>query len=168
MPVAAPSAPRRRVKPDKRPVVGWELVRSCRLPDEMRSLNEYTHGFGPHSRSPRHWRDREVWWALLRCTEGLGIPEPHGDQKRKVDIIRIIHAGQREWDSENVYGGSVKAINDALKDLGWIKDDNPFWRELALLQIRWSDLGPKLVEEYRKKKFSTVISISKPVYAPEG
>jgi hypothetical protein len=163
-----PAAALKRVKPDPREIIGWELLRTCSLPDEMLSLNEYTHGFGPHSSCPRHWRDRETWWRLLRCTEGLGIPILHENRKRKVEIVRVMHAGQREWDSENVYGGSVKAVNDALKDLGWIKDDNPFWRELTLKQVRWSDLPPEALAAYQKRRISTVVSVFDPVYAPGG
>jgi len=156
------------VKPPAREIIGWELIRSCKLPDEIVSENEYTGGYGPFSKaSRRHWRDTKTWGFLLRSMDGLGFVIPHDNEKRRVDIIRVMHAGQRQWDTENTYGGTVKSVNDALVDLGWLKDDNPFWRELSLIQMRWSDLSPKLLAEYERKRFSTVISILRPVYQPE-
>jgi len=146
-------------------IIGWEVLKTCRLPEELKSLNEYTHGFGPHSSSPRHWRDRQAWGMLLRATDGLGVPIHHGNEKRQVSIIRIIHAGQREWDTENMYGGTVKAICDALVDLEWLKDDNPFWRELNLMQLKYTVLNEKLMAIYKRQKFSTVVSVYRPVFA---
>jgi len=108
------------------------LIRRCALPKMLRSLNTFTGG-NWYSRN-KHWRETPEWMKWLRSSQGLGIPVPHGNRKRRVLIVRMMISRQRYWDDENQYGGSVKPLNDALVRLGWLKDDCPEWRKLDLRQ----------------------------------
>lgn len=72
----------------------------------------------------RHWtlyhKEKELWFVLLRAqlTPRKPVAEP----------VRIILRSLRTRlvDYANLVGGA-KPIPDALKRLGWIKDDSPRW-----------------------------------------
>ena len=119
------------------------LLRRCFLRNKLRSLNTFLGAHWASKKNPAHWREHREWLFILRSTEGLGFPLHHGEHKRRVRIWRVMTKAERPWDDENLYGGSVKALNDALVDLEWLKDDAPRWRELNLFQIRAFPDAPK-------------------------
>ena len=72
----------------------------------------------------RHWtlycKEKELWYVLLRAqlTPRRPVDEPVRIILRSLRIRLVDYA--------NLVGGA-KPIPDALKRLGWIKDDSPRW-----------------------------------------
>lgn len=114
------------------------LIAHCALPKEVRSLNVFR---GRHWASSGTTREKKEWLFWLRSTNGLGVPQEHGGRKRRVEIVRRMGPGQREYDAENLLGGSVKSLCDGLKTLKWLKDDSPKWRDLEVRQERGPAAG---------------------------
>lgn len=65
-------------------------------------------------------RERDIWYALMRAALTPKDPPEH-----KV-AAKIISFRSSELDHANLVGGA-KMIPDALKILGYIKDDKPRW-----------------------------------------
>lgn len=131
----------------------------CYLEEEVLSLNKFVGGVHWAS-AHKHWKHTKVVWVpLLRSSIGLGFPVPHNDRKRVVRIERWIGKGQRSFDDENMAGGSVKCINDALIELGWIKDDSPKWRTLELAQRKFTELDPSEQKLWEVRAVRTMIEV---------
>lgn len=131
----------------------------CRMPQEILSLNKFVSGRHWASKN-KHWlHTRDIWMPLLRSDEGLGVPVPHGFKKRTVRIERWVRSGQRLFDDENMAGGSVKCICDALVRLGWLKDDSPQWRELELLQRKYADLSVEEAAAWSDFRIASAVEV---------
>jgi hypothetical protein len=128
------------------------------LTKPLRSLNTFNGGRHWASKN-KHWREAPEWELWLRSTEGLGFVIPHGNKKRRVVVTRVLHGRERLWDDENLYGGSVKPLNDALVRLGWLRDDTPQWRELELRQVKATELSGHPCAELLKKTARTIVEI---------
>jgi len=141
------------------PAVETGLLARSFLTVELRSLNTFLGG--PHWASKnKHWRaTKELWMPLMRSNEGFGIPIDHGDQRRRVVIQRWIQKGGRLWDDENMAGGSVKCLCDALVRLDWLKDDCPKWRVLEVPQRKWQDLSETEFAWWTERGIRTVVEI---------
>lgn len=119
-----------------------KLLARAELSKEIKSLNDFKGSHWASRKNATHWRERQEWATWLRADgAGLGIPVLHAGRTRKVVIIRCLGPRQRRFDDENLLGGSVKALCDALRDLGWLKDDSPKWRVLDVSESRVADLG---------------------------
>jgi hypothetical protein len=108
----------------------WEL----RLPDKLKSLNEIKHHMARH-------KDTQNWENVLHNElyyEGIRSPTYPPRYKVKVTITRVMAAGEREFDDDNLVGGA-KGLRDALKRLKWIRDDNREWLEV---EYRQEKAGP--------------------------
>ncbi len=75
----------------------------------------------------KHWsvyhkKHRKPWWLELLAAFGYGA---HNDLKRHAKVI-VYHKKRPWYDDANLRGGA-KPIPDALKSLGWIKDDDDEW-----------------------------------------
>jgi hypothetical protein len=116
------------------------LLARAELVKEIKSLNEFKGVHWASKKNKSHWRERKEWATWLRADTGLGLPKPHGNRTRKVVITRCLGPRQRRFDDENLLGGSVKALCDALRDLGWLKDDTPKWRILEVNEKRNDEL----------------------------
>lgn len=108
------------------------------VPRELKSPNAWMW---------KHWRvkqkEREGWetdiaWTLLRDGQKKNTyallaamnaikPRRVCDRKRRVVITRIVPSTRRFIRDDDNLRFAVKPVNDALKRLGLIKDDNRKW-----------------------------------------
>lgn len=90
----------------------------------------------------QHWstRARALETVALYIVAAIGKPREPIQQKMRV-TIRVVCRIHRQ-DQDNSAGG-VKIILDALKRLGWIRDDAPQWCELVHLPCELATLGEK-------------------------
>lgn len=112
-----------------------------RIPRELRSPNKWLWG---------HWRikqrERQAWetdiaaslltekgkrnvFALLEAMNAVPDARRACSVKRRVTVTRIVPSTRRFIRDEDNLRFSVKPVNDALKRLGLIKDDNAKWLE---------------------------------------
>lgn len=42
-------------------------------------------------------------------------------------VTRLLGAGEKKWDYDNIGGGSWKQLQDSLVQIGWFKDDSSKW-----------------------------------------
>lgn len=128
------------------------LLARCALPTPLFSENAYTGGAHWAARKARrHWRDtRDIWTLVLKSAEGLGPAIPQGETKRRVVIKRLLQRGQRKYDRSNLQGGSCKSVLDALKELGWLKDDNRRHLIDEYEELKYNEMNEQEYAEYVK------------------
>lgn len=107
--------------PLERPIHVW-------LNANVRSLNEFS---GRHSRIRSRERARIA--AMLADELGHAIYQPP-DYRQLITITRVLGKGQREFDVDNLAGGTLKHLIDALTTIGMWRDDSPRWLARRYLQ----------------------------------
>jgi hypothetical protein len=108
----------------------WELS----LPDKIRSLNELRNPWN-RNKDTQNWENvihNELYYA------GIRSPTFRPNHKVKVTITRLMSAGERAFDRDNLIGGT-KSLMDALKREKWIHDDSEKWVEV---EYRQEKAGP--------------------------
>jgi len=114
---------------------------TLRIPRELRSPNAWLW---------KHWRvkqrERQQWeqeiavslltekgkrnvFAVLLAMNAVPDAKRTCEVRRKVTVTRIVTSKRRFIRDEDNLRFSVKPVNDALKRLGLIKDDNAKWLE---------------------------------------
>lgn len=114
---------------------------TLRIPRELRSPNAWLW---------KHWRikqrEREAWekdiaialltadgrknvFAILQAMNAIPETKRVCAERRRVTVTRIVPSARRFIRDEDNLRFSVKPVNDALKRLGLIKDDNRKWLE---------------------------------------
>ena len=89
----------------------------------------------------RHWsartRGKTAWTAelTLRRTHALA-PHTPPNHRQTLTIERLMHPNEREFDFENLAGGSAKSLVDCLTTLGFWHDDSPRWLDRHYYQRR--------------------------------
>lgn len=97
-----------------RPVSFW-------LDANVRSLNEFT---GRHGRVRS--RERAKLAAMIAARLDHAIFKPP-DYRQLLTLTRVLGKGQREFDVDNLAGGTLKHLVDALTRIGMWHDDSPRW-----------------------------------------
>lgn len=101
--------------------------------------------FSTNERLGRDWRARaaqikrlrkQYGWQIIAGLQDAGtplaaIPDDPPDVKMHVKIT--LYRGRR-FDPDNVRGGSVKILLDAMRDCRLLKNDSPRWLELEVEQ----------------------------------
>lgn len=87
------------------------------LHEPLTSLNQVKGRHWSH----RHAHKRAMTAALLAARAGMGSSP---DYRQLVTLTRLKRPRQRDYDEENLSGGSAKALVDALTDLGYWRDDS--------------------------------------------
>lgn len=81
-----------------------------------------------------HWAKRhkynEGWFVRFIAEAGRPSFKVKGQAKLRITVYR-----SRSQDKDNMYG-SVKPIVDAIKKLGWIKDDDPKHLDLKVQEVK--------------------------------
>jgi hypothetical protein len=101
------------------------------LPDPIFSAN----AFSTHKQKSR---DLHRWIGILTAVLGWHSPPEH---QQILTITRIYPAGFRAFDDDNMMRGSSRQIMNALKRLGYFKDDSPKWLRLECRQTRGKVAG---------------------------
>jgi hypothetical protein len=74
----------------------------------------------------KHWRtrqkERQMWEKTIRAYWGKAEP---ATARMRLVITRVLGPRERLFDDGNGEGGSCKQIVDAIKRLGWVRDDSP-------------------------------------------
>ena len=83
-------------------------------------------------RTPHAYKDlRNSWQRMIAAFLPAGSRQP---ETRKMKVTFTLEHS-RSYDTGNAYN-SVKPLEDALKNLGIIKDDSPEWIELHVEQVK--------------------------------
>ena len=94
-------------------------IRSITLPIEITNDNE--------GRS-KHWTKaanrKHNYAKILRIMGGKVEPL---ETSCRIEITRILGAGQRLWDADSIGRGSVKELIDSFVACRWLHDDGPKW-----------------------------------------
>lgn len=112
---------------------------TLRIPRELRSPNAWLWGHWRKKQRERQQWEQDIAVALL-TTKGQGsvlrvathavLSTPRTcDVRRRVVVTRVVPSSRRFIRDEDNLRFSVKPVNDALKRLGLIKDDNAKWLE---------------------------------------
>ncbi len=82
-----------------------------------------------------HWANRakavKRWKLLVAVFCGIKVQPVTWPVSVKFTIYL-----NRFLDSDNLQGGSMKAIRDGLKVAGWMKDDSPLWASFEYEQVK--------------------------------
>ena len=90
------------------------------LYEPLTSLNQTKGRHWTH----RHRHKRHMTTALLAAGARENILPNH---RQLVTITRLKRPRQRDYDHDNLVAGNAKALIDALTDLGYWRDDNPYY-----------------------------------------
>ena len=114
---------------------------TLRIPRELRSPNAWMW---------KHWRikqrERATWekdiamslltdegkrnlFAVLQVMNAIPASTRVCDERRKVTVTRIVPSARNFIRDDDNLRFAVKPVNDALKRLGLVKDDNRKWME---------------------------------------
>jgi hypothetical protein len=144
-----------------------KLLRRCALEKDIVSYNDVT---GHWSHKSHSWKQRQLWGLLLRSSEGLDIPIPQTEHRRKLIITRVVSGRMKKMEPANFPSG-MKPVEDALVDLKWLIDDAPKYVETELKQIEVAeaeDWLKKLVETRRAKTAVEIYDLDSPICNRSG
>ena len=104
------------------------------LPIQLLSKND---------RDRLHYRRRSALRLSYQSIVELTHPRKHETPRepQRVTVTRLMGAHERPFDLQNVGAGSAVELIDALKQLGWFRDDSARWLEPRFLQ-RPNDRDP--------------------------
>jgi hypothetical protein len=114
---------------------------TLRIPRELRSPNAWLWGHWRIKQRERQTWEQEIALALLpkrgqpsvvtmlQAMNAIPATKRVCDEKRRVSVTRIVPSRRNFIKDEDNLRFSVKPVNDALKRLGLIKDDNAKWLE---------------------------------------
>lgn len=114
---------------------------TLRIPRELRSPNAWLWGHWRKKQRERQQWEQDIAVALLTTKGQRSLPAllvamnavpavPRTcDVRRRVVVTRVVPSSRRFIRDEDNLRFSVKPVNDALKRLGLIKDDNAKWLE---------------------------------------
>lgn len=93
------------------------------LPVPLVSLNELKgRHWGVRARGRREWAE-----ALMVARARRLAPASPPEYRQVVEVTRLMRAGERKFDEENLSGGNAKGLIDCLTRLGFWRDDSPTW-----------------------------------------
>ena len=96
---------------------------------KIESGNKYTYQFG-RGACWAYKKYKDGWEAILGYV--MGSPQTPCEVKR---VVKILSIRKRLIDEDNLRMG-CKCVVDAVKRLGWLKDDSPKWVEITVRQIQ--------------------------------
>jgi len=104
----------------------WEML----LSKKLESANKYNNW---------HWatrkKDKDAWQWFLKSNNICNGFRAHVQNNKAKVRLTIISERKRLCDTDNLYGGNLKGLLDALKREQFIYDDSPEYLELKVEQI---------------------------------
>jgi hypothetical protein len=128
-----------------------KLIRRCALPRDIFSYNRVSGGHW--SNKTKSWKQTQEWQLWLRSSEGLDIPEPQKEFRRRLVITRVVGPRMKEMEVANFPSG-MKSVEDAIVNLGWLIDDSRKYVDTEMRQIRLNE-----AEEWVKQKAGAKIVV---------
>jgi hypothetical protein len=99
-----------------------------RLDYDLKSVNEFT---GPKSMFKRS-NELLKFLELLHYQKLGRIETPQ--HRQRVTYTRVLAKGAKLLDSANITGGSLKQLQDAMKQVGFFVDDSDKWIDIQTAQ----------------------------------
>ena len=130
-----PKSPLCRVSSTTDSEVG-KLIRRCALPKDIYSYNRVSGGHW--SNKSKSWKQTQEWATWLRSTEGLDIPEPQKQFRRRLVITRVVSGRMKEMEPANWPSG-MKSVEDALVNLKWLIDDARKYVDTEMRQVLFEE-----------------------------
>jgi hypothetical protein len=128
-----------------------KLIRRCAIPKDIYSYNRVSGGHW--SNKSKSWKQTQEWATWLRSSEGLDIPEPQKEFRRRLVITRVVGPRMKEMEIAN-YPSGMKSVEDALVRLGWLIDDSRKYVDTEMRQVRLSE-----AESWVREKVGAKITV---------